>query len=109
MIKARLAEAQERMAALHNEMVDLHIRYDEAVNDAKESGEKLVALIEHARKDQEEAQKVKSEHDELSQALEWLRADLDFICHEREHALDERDEAHQVSNIARREKITMED
>jgi hypothetical protein len=29
------------MAALHNEMVDLRIRYDEAVTVAKESGEKL--------------------------------------------------------------------
>jgi hypothetical protein len=29
------------MAALHNEMVDLRIRYDEAVTVAKESGKKL--------------------------------------------------------------------
>jgi hypothetical protein len=42
-----------------------HIRYDEAVTDAKESGEKLATLIERVCKDQEEAQKVKSEHDEL--------------------------------------------
>jgi hypothetical protein len=39
MAEARLAKAQKRMAALHNEMVDLRIRYDEAVTDAKESGE----------------------------------------------------------------------
>jgi hypothetical protein len=58
-------EAQKRMAALHNEMADLHICYDEAVTDAKESGEKLATLIERVCKDQEEAQKVKSEHDEL--------------------------------------------
>jgi hypothetical protein len=43
------------MATLHNEMMDIRICYDEAVTDAKESGEKLAALIEHARKDQEEA------------------------------------------------------
>jgi hypothetical protein len=54
------------MANLNKEMVDLCIRYDEAVTSAKESGEKLVALIEHAHKDQEETQKVKSKHDELS-------------------------------------------
>jgi hypothetical protein len=50
------------MANLNRDMVDLRIRYDEAVTDAKESGKKLVALIERTRKDQEEAQKVKSEH-----------------------------------------------
>jgi allophanate hydrolase subunit 1 len=49
-------------------LADLCIHYDEMVTDAKESREKLVALIEHTRKDQEEAQKVKSEHDELSRA-----------------------------------------
>jgi hypothetical protein len=49
------AEAQKKMAVLNNEMADLRIRYDEAVTDAKESGEKLAALIEHAHKDQEEA------------------------------------------------------
>jgi hypothetical protein len=54
------------MADLNRDLVDLCIRYDETVTDAKESREKLVALIEHTRKDQEEAQKVKSEHDELS-------------------------------------------
>jgi hypothetical protein len=53
--EAWLAEGQKRIAALHNEMADLRIRYDEAVTDAKESGEKLVALIEHTYKDQEEA------------------------------------------------------
>jgi phage terminase Nu1 subunit (DNA packaging protein) len=53
--EARLTEAQKRMAALHNKMMDLHIRYDEAVTNAKELGEKLAALIEHAHKDQEEA------------------------------------------------------
>jgi hypothetical protein len=54
------------MVALHNEMVDLRIRYDEAVTVAKELGERLVALVEHTHRDQEEAQKVKSERDELS-------------------------------------------
>jgi hypothetical protein len=43
------------MANLNSKMVDLRIRYDEAVTDAKELGEKLVALIEHAHKDQGEA------------------------------------------------------
>jgi hypothetical protein len=65
-VEARLTEAQNRMAALHNEMANLCIRYDEVVTDTKESGEKLVALIKRAHKDPEEAQKVKSEHDELS-------------------------------------------
>jgi predicted ATP-grasp superfamily ATP-dependent carboligase len=54
------------MVVYNNEMADLRIHYDKAVTDAKESGEKLAALIERARKDQEEAQKVKSERDELS-------------------------------------------
>jgi allophanate hydrolase subunit 1 len=62
----RLAEAQQKMADLNRDMADLRIHYDEAVIDAKESGEKLVALIERARKDQEKAQKVKRERDELS-------------------------------------------
>jgi t-SNARE complex subunit (syntaxin) len=68
--KAWLAEAQQRMANLNREMVNLWMCYDEVVIDAKESGEKVVALIEHARKDQEEAQKVRSEHDVLSWASE---------------------------------------
>jgi uncharacterized phage infection (PIP) family protein YhgE len=60
------------MAVLNNKMVDLHIRYDEAVTDTKEMEEKLATLIERAHKDQEEAQKVKSKRDELSQASKWL-------------------------------------
>jgi hypothetical protein len=58
-----------------------------------ELGEKLVALLERTRKDQEKAQKVKSEHDELSQASERFQIELDSVCREREHALGERDEA----------------
>jgi hypothetical protein len=68
--KAWLAEAQRKMADLNSKMADLCIHYDEVVIDAKETGDKLLALIEHACKDQEEAQKVKSEHDELLQASE---------------------------------------
>jgi hypothetical protein len=56
------------MAHLNSEVVDLRIHHEEAVTNAMETGEKLLALIEHARKDQEEAQKVKSECDELSWA-----------------------------------------
>jgi lipid II:glycine glycyltransferase (peptidoglycan interpeptide bridge formation enzyme) len=84
-----------RMAALHNEMVDLRIRYDEAVTIAKESGEKLAALIERTHKDQEEAQKVKSNHYGLSQASKQLQADLDSVRLERERVLGERDKARQ--------------
>jgi hypothetical protein len=39
------------VADLNGEMADLRIRYEEAVTDAKETREKLVALIEHAHKD----------------------------------------------------------
>jgi hypothetical protein len=53
------------VADLNGEMVDLRIRHEEAVTDAKETGEKLLALIKHARKVQEEAQKVKNKRDEL--------------------------------------------
>jgi FKBP-type peptidyl-prolyl cis-trans isomerase 2 len=60
------------MVDLNGEMADLHIRYDEAVTDSKESGEKLVALIEHTRKDKMEAQKVKSEHNEQLRASKWF-------------------------------------
>jgi choline kinase len=68
MAEVRLAEVQQRVADLNGEMVDLRIRHEEAVTDAKEKGEKLLALIERARKDQEEAQKVKNERDKLLQA-----------------------------------------
>jgi uncharacterized protein (DUF3084 family) len=97
------------MAVLNNKMVDLRIRYDEAVIDAKESGEKLVSHIEHAHKDQEEAQKVKSEHDELSQASKRFQTELNSIHREHEHSLGECDEARQECNIAQREKNTVED
>jgi hypothetical protein len=40
------------MITLHNKMADLRIRYDEAVTDAKESGEKLAAFIERGHRDQ---------------------------------------------------------
>jgi hypothetical protein len=63
---------------------------------AKESGEKLVALVGCDHRDQEEAQNVKSERDELSQASKQLQADLDSICLEREHALSERRPAKSV-------------
>jgi hypothetical protein len=46
-----LAEAQQRVACLSGEMVDLRIRHEEAVADAKDAGEKLLALVERARKD----------------------------------------------------------
>jgi hypothetical protein len=36
-------------------MADLRIWHDKMVADAKEAEEKLLALVEHARKDQEEA------------------------------------------------------
>jgi hypothetical protein len=39
------------MTDLNNRIADLYICYDEAVTDAKEVGEKLLALIEHAHKD----------------------------------------------------------
>jgi hypothetical protein len=57
------------MADLNGEMADLRICHEEAVTDAKEIGEKLLALIECTQKDQEEAQKVKSEREELLWAL----------------------------------------
>jgi hypothetical protein len=60
------------MDTLHNEMADLYIRYDEVVTIAKESGERLAALIERTHSDQEEAQKVKSECDKLSWASKQL-------------------------------------
>jgi allophanate hydrolase subunit 1 len=50
--EAWLAEARQKMVDLNNKMVDLRIRYDETVINAKETREKLLALIEHARKDQ---------------------------------------------------------
>ena len=43
------------MAGLSAEMLDLRIRHEEAVADTKEAREKLLALAECARKDQEEA------------------------------------------------------
>jgi hypothetical protein len=46
-------------------MADLCIRHEEAITDAKDSWEKFLALVERAHKDQEEAQKVKNECDEL--------------------------------------------
>jgi hypothetical protein len=48
--KAWIAKTQQRVADLNNEMTDLHIRHEE-VTDTKEMGKKLLALIEHARKD----------------------------------------------------------
>jgi chromosome segregation ATPase len=106
--EAWLAEAQRKMADLNSEMVDLCIRYDETVTNAKETREKLLALIERACKDQQEAQKVKSERDELLQASERFQTELESIRHEHEHALGEREEARQACVIARREN-TAED
>jgi hypothetical protein len=49
--KAWLTIAQKRMAALHNKMADLRIRYDEAVTVATESREKLAALVKRTHRD----------------------------------------------------------
>jgi glycerol-3-phosphate cytidylyltransferase-like family protein len=68
MAEVWLAEAQQWVASLKGEMADLHICHEEAVTNAKDAGEKLLGLVKHAHKDQEEAQKVKDERDELSRA-----------------------------------------
>jgi uncharacterized phage infection (PIP) family protein YhgE len=68
------------MADLNSEMVDLRIYFDEAVTNAKDSREKLVALIEHARMDQEEAQGVKSKRDELLWASGQLQSELELFA-----------------------------
>jgi hypothetical protein len=39
------------VAGLSGEMADLRIQHEDAVADAKEAGEKLLSLVEHARKD----------------------------------------------------------
>jgi hypothetical protein len=49
--EAWLTIAQKRMAALHNEIEDLCIRYNEAVTVSKESREKLAALIKCTHRD----------------------------------------------------------
>jgi hypothetical protein len=61
-------EAQQRVVSLSSEMANLYIQHEEAVSDAKDMREKLFVVIKHAHKDQEEAQKVKDKHDELSRA-----------------------------------------
>jgi uncharacterized coiled-coil DUF342 family protein len=94
------------VADLSGEIVDLHIRHEEAVTDAKEVGEKLLALIERARKDQEEAQKVKNERDELLRALGQFQSELGSIRREHEQAPGKRDEARQECIIARKERGT---
>jgi hypothetical protein len=48
---AWLVEARQRVVSLSGKIVDLRIRHEDAVTDAKEAGEKLSSLIEHARKD----------------------------------------------------------
>jgi uncharacterized protein (DUF3084 family) len=105
----RLAEAQQRVADLIGEMADLHIRHEEAVTDAKEAGEKLLALIEHARKDQEEAQKLKNERDELLRASRYFQSELGSIRREREQAPGKRNKARQECIIARKELDTATD
>jgi uncharacterized protein (DUF3084 family) len=67
-------------------------------------GEKLVEVLDHTRKDKEEAQKVREEHDRLTLVVEELRSSLETIHGEREHALGERDEACQECIIARMER-----
>jgi hypothetical protein len=104
--EAWIVEAQQRVADLSGKIVDLCIRHEEAVTDAKDAGEKLLALIKHAHKDQVEAQKVKVEHDELLWASGQFQSDLGSIRREHEHALDECDEAHQECIIARKEQDT---
>jgi hypothetical protein len=68
-----------------------------------------LALIEHAHKDQEKAQKVKSKCNELLQGSEQFQSELESIRREHEHALGEHDEAHQECIIAQREKDTVID
>jgi hypothetical protein len=50
---------------------------------------KLVEVLDHTHKDEEEAQNVREEHDRLMLVVEELRSSLRTICGEREHALGE--------------------
>ena len=107
--EAWLAEAQQRMANLSAEMADLRIHHEEVATDAKEAGEKLLALLERTRKDEEEAQRVKTERVELLRVSAQHVSELGLIRREREQALGERDEARQECIIARQERDTVKD
>lgn len=70
--EAWLAETRQQVAKLCGEVVDLYIQNKEAAANAKEVGEKLLALLDHSHKDEEVAQKVKAERDELLRTVKRL-------------------------------------
>jgi hypothetical protein len=49
----------------------------------------LVEVLDRTRKDEEEAKKVREEHDRLTLVVEELRSSLEIIRGEHEHALGE--------------------
>jgi hypothetical protein len=75
--------------------VDLRVHHQEVIADAHEAREKLVEVFNRTRKDEEEALKVREEHDRLTLVVKELRSNLKIIRGEREHTLRERDKARQ--------------
>jgi chromosome segregation ATPase len=102
--EVQLAESRQRAVGLGSELADLRICYQEVIANAQEAGEKLVEVLDRTRKDEEEAQKVREERDQLTLVIEELRSSLRTVRGEREHALREQDEARQECIIAQMEQ-----
>lgn len=61
--EVELVAAHRRVSTLEAEVASLRIHHAKAVHDAKESGEKLLAVLARSHQDKEAALKVRAELD----------------------------------------------
>ncbi|XP_066385333.1 uncharacterized protein [Miscanthus floridulus] len=88
-LATQLAAAHQEVAELApttQEVTDLQVREKDARDNARKVEEKLVALIERARMDALEAERLWKERDDLLWAIEVLRTGTEPTCQERTNA-----------------------
>ena len=80
-LAAQLTAARQEVAELApatQEVADLRVREKDARDDAHETKEKLVALIERVRTDTVEAERLRKERDNLLRTVEELHLGIDL-------------------------------
>ena len=71
-----------KLAPAAREVANLRVKENDARDDACESEEKLMALIERARTDAMEAEQLWTERDDLLRAIEELHTGIDLARQE---------------------------
>ena len=75
-----------KLAPIRQELANLHIKYVEARDDAREARAKLLDLVESTRMDVAEIERLWKEHDDLLQVIERFHREHDLGHQERTDA-----------------------